>query len=235
MIFDQGLRWNKQTDLAIRKTSNLKSLFKLLTCSKHGPSIESLRTLYIALVRSKLEYGIIAYGSSTKTRQEKLEVAQNSIMRMMLGAPLSTPIKVLQCELALDPMEMRRLWLAGCYQLRVEDKPDHPLSSTSKELRCHPKSWKQHNIPALKLAAGHLSLEDLSHPVGENRPSLPRIPQWKDPPIIFKFFPVPKKEVSSNPVAARSRLHELEDSLNAGLVAYTDGSFQGEKAEQLTQ
>ncbi|KAI9553778.1 hypothetical protein GHT06_019042 [Daphnia sinensis] len=101
------------TEIVIEKARGLKNLFKILAQSKHGPSIESLRTLYIALMRGKIEYGLIVYGASSKTRQLKLEKIQNSILRTTLAAPITTPIKEMQCELALDPIETRRLTLAG--------------------------------------------------------------------------------------------------------------------------
>ncbi|KZS01633.1 Pol-like protein, partial [Daphnia magna] len=120
VTFDQGLRWENQTEIAIKKALELKNLFKILTYSKHGPGIESLRTLYIALMRSKLEYGLIVYGASSKSRQQKLERIQNSILRTILGAPATTPIKDMQCELALESIETRRITLAGRYLIRIE-------------------------------------------------------------------------------------------------------------------
>lgn len=116
------------------------NLFKLLTYTKHGPSIESLRTLYITLMRCKLKYGLIAYGTSNKTRQRKLEIFQNNILRMTLGAPASTPIKEMQCELALDSIETRRITLAARYLLRIEQMPNHPLYAISTDHRKAPKT-----------------------------------------------------------------------------------------------
>ncbi|KZS19929.1 Uncharacterized protein APZ42_013513 [Daphnia magna] len=68
------LRWAKQTEVAISKSVKLRNLFKILSQAKQGPDMDSLCILYKALVRSKIEYGIIAYGSTCKTRQMKLEV-----------------------------------------------------------------------------------------------------------------------------------------------------------------
>lgn len=69
--FDSGLRWIKQT-VTISKTIKLRNLFKILTKTKHGPNVDSLCIMYKALVRSRIEYGIMSYGCSSKNRQKRL-------------------------------------------------------------------------------------------------------------------------------------------------------------------
>jgi hypothetical protein len=81
VYFDKGLRWSKQTDEVLLKTSKLKSLLKILANTKHGPSIESLVIIYKALVRSRIDYGIVVFGSPNQVRETKLETIQNSFMR----------------------------------------------------------------------------------------------------------------------------------------------------------
>lgn len=62
IYFDKGLRWTKQTEVAISKVVKLRNLFKILSKSKQGPDMDSLCILYKTLVRSRIGYGIIAYG-----------------------------------------------------------------------------------------------------------------------------------------------------------------------------
>jgi hypothetical protein len=120
VYFDKGLRWSKQTDEVLLKTSKLKSLLKILANTKHGPSIESLVIIYKALVRSRIDYGIMVFGSPNQVRENKLETIQNSFMRIILGAPKSTPIKEMLLELNLQPLKTRKTWLSGRYIIRIE-------------------------------------------------------------------------------------------------------------------
>jgi hypothetical protein len=155
IYFDSGLRWKKQTEESINKAIKLRNLFKILTCTNNGPSIDSLCIMYKALIRSRIEYGIIPYGCSNQNQQKRIETIQNSILRMILGAPASTPIKELQCELGLNSIESRRTWLAGRYVIRVDKQPQHPLYKICQEMRRTPKSWKDHNMPSLKTVIAH--------------------------------------------------------------------------------
>ncbi|KZS09746.1 Pol-like protein [Daphnia magna] len=159
--FDKGLRWAKQTEETINKTIKLRNLFKILTSLKHGPDIDSLCIIYKALVRSRVDYGIMTFGCSSISRQKKLEVIQNSILRMILGTTSTTPTKEILCELDLTSIEHRRLWLSGRFVIRIDKYPEHPLYQNCYNMRRNPKTWKDNNTPSLKLAIGHTTLANI--------------------------------------------------------------------------
>lgn len=121
IYFEKGLRWIKETEVAISKAINIQNLFKGLSRTKHGPSIDSLCILYKALVRSRLEYRLTICGSSSEGRKDKLEAVQNNILRIIQGAPKSTTVKEMQFELDILPLENRRTWLATRYIFRIEN------------------------------------------------------------------------------------------------------------------
>ena len=121
-----------------------------------------------------------------------LETIQNSILRMILGAPASTPIKELQCELGLNSIESCRTWLAGRYVIRVDKQPQHPLYKICQEMRKTPKSWKDHNIPSLKAAIAHTYLADIElfdKPAGY-KSQFHALAPWKDHSINTGYFPM---------------------------------------------
>nr|CAH0106515.1 unnamed protein product [Daphnia galeata] len=206
VYFDKGLRWIKQTEVAISKAVKIKNLFTVLSNTKHGPSLDSLSILYKALARSRLEYGLTVYGSSSKGRKAKLETVQNDILRIILNAQKSTPIKEMQCELGIPPLDSRRTWLAGRYIFRTEKDKNHPLHSRCKDLCKIPKTWKDHNIPSLKQAMAHIALAniDLFQHDLDYYPTHHGRPPWKESPIAINFFPSPNPQTC---------------------LAYTDGSL----------
>jgi hypothetical protein len=192
VYFDHGLRWTRQTEAVIQKTSKLKNLFKILTNTKHGPSIDSLVIMYKALVRSRIDYGIMVAGTSSQNRQKKIEAIQNGIMRIILGAPQSTPIKEMLLELDLQPITTRKSWLSGRYLIRVDKQPNHPMHQPCYNLRRKPVNWKEHNTPALKLATAHTILADLNlyeeakaHESRRNQP-----PPWTEMPITLDYLQI---------------------------------------------
>ena len=209
MYFDKELRWIKQTEVAISKAVKIKNLFTVLSNTKYGPS--SLCILYKALARSRLEYGLAVYGSSSKGRKAKLETVQNDILRIILNAQKSTPIKEMQCELGIPPLDSRRTWLAGRYIFRTEKDKNHPLHSRCKDLCKNPKTWKDHNIPSLKQTMAHIALANIDlfqndldyYPTHQGRPP------WKESPIAINFFPLSKSTEMSNPIGARALFNEI--------------------------
>jgi hypothetical protein len=62
----------------------------------------------------------MVFGSPNQVRENKLETIQNSFMRIILGAPKSTPIKEMLHELNLQPLKTRKTWLSGRYIIRIE-------------------------------------------------------------------------------------------------------------------
>ena len=77
---------------------------KVTASTKWGATTKIMRLFYIAYIRAKLNYGSILYLSAAATHLKKIETLQNSCMRMMLGARMSTPILYLQAEAHIQPL-----------------------------------------------------------------------------------------------------------------------------------
>lgn len=90
VILDKILHWNSHTKQIEKKVDKLTNHFRILGHYKHGPSIEALCTLYKALIRSRQEYGWPAYGSTSPSLQNKIEVIQYKFLRAIMGAPKTT-------------------------------------------------------------------------------------------------------------------------------------------------
>ena len=107
LIFDSKLSWNLHIQYVIKKCLKLKSLFYVITRSRSGPDLPALLTLYKALVRSCIDYGLIVYGSASKSLLSELDKVQNVFMRLMLGSlprelEASTPVSELRLETGID-------------------------------------------------------------------------------------------------------------------------------------
>ncbi|KAK4006961.1 hypothetical protein OUZ56_012115 [Daphnia magna] len=70
------------------------------TYTKHGPRTASLIIMFKALVRSRIDYVIMVFGTLSQNMQKKLEAIQN-LIRKILNAPQSTLIKEMVLELDL--------------------------------------------------------------------------------------------------------------------------------------
>ena len=129
MIFDQKLTFLPHIIMIMYlKTSCQKSL-NLLRVVGHtdwGADRTILLRLYRALVRSKLDYGCIVYGSARKSYIQKLDTIHHQGLRISLGAFRTSPVISLYVEAGEPSLKMRRLKLSFNYVLKVKSLPEHP-------------------------------------------------------------------------------------------------------------
>ena len=81
------------------------SIMKCLTSTNWGASRSIVKTFYISFIKSKIEYGIQAYSSASKSQLEKLEVVQNAALRIMTGLRMSTHVPALQYETGIHSIQ----------------------------------------------------------------------------------------------------------------------------------
>ena len=126
LIFDKRLTF--QSHIEDLKTRCLKSLnvLKVVSSTDWGADSKVLLRLYQALVRSKLDYGCIVYGSAAKSHLKKLDPIHNSGLRISLGAFRTSPIPSLYTEAGETSLELRRLKLSLNYVCKLKSNPDNP-------------------------------------------------------------------------------------------------------------
>ena len=109
-----GLIWNTEFDfephIEYFKARCHKSLniLKVLSRTECGADQTALLKLYRSLVRSKLDYGCIVYGSVSKAALVKLDPVRNQGLRLSLEAFRSSPVESLYAEAHEPPLGIRR-------------------------------------------------------------------------------------------------------------------------------
>ena len=84
VYFDEELSWKAHIDYVCQKVSKAcGSLAKL----RHCLDVDTLREVYHALIHSYLRYGLVAWGSATKTALKPLQIIINRAIRIMCFAP----------------------------------------------------------------------------------------------------------------------------------------------------
>ena len=71
--------------------------------------------LYRAIVRSKLDYGFIVYGTASSINLRQLNNIHNSGLRLALGAFYTSPVSSVYTEANEAPLEERLLKLSMHY------------------------------------------------------------------------------------------------------------------------
>ncbi len=87
---------------------------RCLRGSEGGASRVAMKSIYIAQIRSVLDYGRIVYDSAAKTLN-KLDVIQAQALRLCCSAFKATPVSALQVEVGEMPLQIRRKQLMMNY------------------------------------------------------------------------------------------------------------------------
>lgn len=151
MWLDRSLKWKRHINELQEKGSRLVNIFKVLAGSKWGVHPKHLRRLYISMIRSRLDYCSFLFGNYANSQLNKLNGIQNLCMRTIGGFIKSTPIHVMENELCLQPLPIRRRYLAGKFWLKSRSVKDNVTINIIEELSnlCEGQYWRNKKIPCL--------------------------------------------------------------------------------------
>ena len=105
---------------------NISNLLKVVSHTSWGADRTTLLKLYRSLVRSKLDYGCIIYGSARKSYLQMLDPIHNQGLRLALGAFRTSPVASLYVEADEPSLYSRREKLSLQYAIRLAANPSNP-------------------------------------------------------------------------------------------------------------
>lgn len=148
---DRSLRWSKHINELKEKSSKFLNVFKILTGPGWGIHPTHLRRLYIAIIRSRIDYASFLYDNSCQTHLNKLTKIQNQCLRVIGGFIKSTAIHVMESELHLQPLHVRRYYLAGKYFLKLKSfvNGDTCEIVTNLNICCQDTYWRRKKKPLI--------------------------------------------------------------------------------------
>ena len=206
------------------------NVMRALTGFHWGADRTILFRLYKSIVRGKLDYGAMFYGSASHEKLKKLDSIQNKCLRIAIGAKKSSPIMSLEVESFIMPLKMHRKFLTIKYYEKIIEFPQwHPLK---KELAdsvtaLNNFNWTNSiNVPPTHIRAVRY-LQDLGIMLSYNDvfPSFSPIAPWISLVNYLNknFTPGPMGNISD--IMAQSTFQEiLHTRYEDHLEIYTDGS-----------
>ncbi|KAK4325744.1 hypothetical protein Pmani_003687 [Petrolisthes manimaculis] len=78
--------------------------------------------VYKSLIRSKIDYGVQVYGSTSEATLRSLDVFQNVCLRLCLGALRCTRVERMEVETNIPPLRIRRDHLLISYGITTNRK-----------------------------------------------------------------------------------------------------------------
>ncbi len=116
------------------KCKKVINVMRCLTGREWGASRSSLKSIYVALIRSVLDYGSIVVGSAAKSLLKRLEVIQNQALRICCGAFKTSSVPAIQVEMGELPLELRRNQLMANYWAGLQGHSDsHPTKAVLQD------------------------------------------------------------------------------------------------------
>ena len=103
------------------------NLLKVLSHTSWGADRTTLLKLYWSVVRSKLDYGCIMYGSARKSYLQMLDPIHNQGLRLALGAFRTSPVSSLYLEADEPSLYSQREKLSLQYAIRLAANPSKML------------------------------------------------------------------------------------------------------------
>ena len=123
LIFDRKLSFISHIEYLKAKCLKALNLWKVLSHTNWGADRTVLLQLYRSLIRSKLDYGSIVYGSARKSYFMMLDTVHHQGLRLALGAFRTSLVESLYVEAEEPSLYLRREKLALQYAIRLAANP----------------------------------------------------------------------------------------------------------------
>ncbi|KAG1655164.1 RNA-directed DNA polymerase from mobile element jockey [Nymphon striatum] len=230
LIFDKKLNFLKHMQVLKSKCLRALNLLRILSNTNWGADRKVMLRFYRSLIRSKLDYGSVVYGSARKSYLRVLDPVHNQGLRLSLGAFRTTPAESLYVEAHEPSLYLRREKLSLQYACRLRANPENPCY----DVTFHPNhretfARRQNSIPTFGLRVLPL-FEQIGLPLGNiARCVLPSIPPWTMHRPIINFSLTGLKKGTTPSYVYLYKFLEVSDSYHGYHHIYTDGSRQNDE------
>jgi ribonuclease HI len=126
VIFDNKLTFIPHLKYLRTKCLKAMNILRVVAHKDWGGDTKTLLTLYRTLIRTKLDYASIVWGSARQSYVQMLDPIQNQALRLCLGAFRTSPIESLQVECFEPNLSMRRQKLTMQYITKLKSNPLNP-------------------------------------------------------------------------------------------------------------
>jgi ribonuclease HI len=234
LIWDTKLKWTQHIAKLKADCTKKLGLLRSITCSEWGADQYCSLKIYRMLIRSKLDYGAIVYGSACKTELQKLNTIANDALRIATGAFKSTPIDSLHAATHETPLDLRREEAALRYYYKIRCYINNPAFTSVVDVRSRLLFRNKNLTPPFAIRIQEMKLEmNIQQinikPAFSYRRSNINIPTWAlSPPKIN--YELNKYSKRTTPEAVYRQLYSVirAEQYYGYTEIYTDGSKSGD-------
>ena len=228
LTFDKKLNFLSHIKKLKNNCHKAMAILKTVSNQEWGGDRKSLLHLYRTIIRSRLDYGSIIYGSARKSYLKLLDPIHHQGVRLSIGAFKTTPAESLYVEANEPSLTDRRKKLALQYTLRLASQPGNPAYKTIFHPE-HIEKYKtsENTIPPFGIRLMNATEIDIMVDQIEMHSPLTS-PPWKlvEPTIIFDLVNYKKSSTSED--TYKTELQKIEQNFINHTHIYTDGSKDNE-------
>ena len=230
LVWDQKLNFRAHIQYLKDSCQKALNILRVVAHTDWGADRKTLLHLYRALVRSKLDYGCVVYGSARPSYLKTLDPIHHQGLRLCLGAFRTTPVYSLYAEADEPSLSHRRLRLTLNYVLRLISEPVNPAydcvfnPTLVKKFEDNPKA-----IPPLGIRISpHLKEADINLGTICDESKFPDDPPWTFSCPTVRYDLASGRKDSTNSALYRTLFGELCSEFPTHHRIYTDGSKSDE-------
>ena len=225
LIFDSKLSFLPHIRALRAKCLRALDVMKVLASTEWGADSTVLLQIYRTLIRSKLDYGSIVYGSARMSYLRQLNTVHHQGLRLALGAFRTSPVQSLYVEGKEPSLQNRRLKLSLQYAVKLRTNPSNPA------YKCvfSPEFERLYEARPSYIRPLGLRIKPHLADLGADLKCLAQshvsdIPPWqlKRPKIILRLAESRKSE--THPIRYRDEFFSVRSEFPSHVAIYTDGS-----------
>lgn len=129
MLFDRQLTWRPHIKHLKADCVRRLNIIKTLAHQNWGAQEAIILRVYRSLIRSKIDYGSVAYASASKSVLKLLNPIHSTALRLATGALRTSPVASLERETNEPPLWIRRQHLIAKYAAKIAEDPSKSVYS----------------------------------------------------------------------------------------------------------
>ena len=222
VIFDRKLSFIPHLKYVKKKALKALNILNVIGNTEWGTDRKIIFRLYRSLIRSKLDYGCIEYGSARKSYLQMLDPIHNQGLRLCLGAFRTSPVESLYVDAHEPSLGARRAKLSLQYSTKIKSLPNHPAHNAVFDNTYMKLFDAKPSAIRTFLTASNIDFFDILE-----TPSCFILPPWciKPPKIVLDLVHLKKDRTDAS--IYQQLFIEIRDRYRDYIPVYTDGSRDG--------
>ena len=229
LIFDSKFSFIQHINYLSNKCKKALSLLRVVSSMDWGADRKVMLRFYRSLVRSKLDYGCVVYGSARQSYFRRLDSIHSRGLRLALGVFRTSPITSLYAEANEQSLNLRRKKLSMRYYLKLKSNPANPTHKVVFEPLYKDEFERKENvirsfgIRCEEVDFLDFSLEDVA------TYKIPDFPLWAADSPTFFYDLAANKKATTDHLVFKNQFLEIKERYCLYEQIYTDGSKDGKK------